>query len=337
MGDGVVVSYYEFVSQDHVVIVCAADGQILREFTVDLWNAEYLFIADQTINLVAYLSTGFPYGETYTVHTYSPEGTPLAVDTALVVPLPDGFTPAGHAYHFADGVLTVASALVESGSAPRTYDVYLGRHSASGRSAGPVWHPGPIPQWSFIQGWTLTRAPDGSDVLGFFVAADLEPEIRIAAFDAQGFPLPAVERSYAVADLFSLSGMDVAVAGETVYPLYAAQARSSEETSGLFIAAFPFADFLNSPQRPPLPPRQVSLTAYPNPFNAAVRIDFTAFGQLPATLQIFDLTGRRVADLPVATGSQSLIWKADGLPSGVYYLQLQTPQTGVAQRLLLLR
>lgn len=337
LGDYIVVGYYEFNSQDHVIMVLSADGQIVHEFAVDLWNAEYLFTAGQTINLIAYASTGFPFGETFTVHSYSQTGVSLGVDTAHVVPLPDGFSPSGHAYHYADGVLTIASALVVSGSDPLSYFVYLGRWSPAGRSAAPVWHPATIPPWSYAQGWTLTRGPDGSDLLGFFVAADLEPQVRIAAFDSQGYPLSPGERIYSVSDLFSLSGLDLTVSGGIVYPVFAAQARSSEETSGIFIAGFPFVDFLGSRERPHIAPEQLSLTAYPNPFNAAVRIDFAAPVPHNTNLQIIDVLGRRVADLPANAGARSVRWTADGLPSGMYTVRLKSSQSNAAARVILLR
>ncbi|RKZ31807.1 hypothetical protein DRQ36_00660 [bacterium] len=95
-------------------------------------------------------------------------------------------------------------------------------------------------------------------------------------------------------------------------------------------------------------PEKLSITVYPNPFNSAVKIDCRgvgATGRSPRQvgLQIFDITGRLVADLPLpraesddktgghienrspdsARGPTPLIWRPDeSLGSGVYLVHI---------------
>jgi hypothetical protein len=58
-------------------------------------------------------------------------------------------------------------------------------------------------------------------------------------------------------------------------------------------------------------PEGITLTCYPNPFNAATTIT----GE--AEIAIFDITGRRVATLHAAKGRA--VWEPKNLSSGVYY------------------
>jgi hypothetical protein len=67
------------------------------------------------------------------------------------------------------------------------------------------------------------------------------------------------------------------------------------------------------------------LQNYPNPFNPSTNINY----QLPAdkyvSLKVFDILGREVATLVnefKKTGSYSVEWNGNNLPSGVYFYRL---------------
>jgi hypothetical protein len=69
---------------------------------------------------------------------------------------------------------------------------------------------------------------------------------------------------------------------------------------------------------------------YPNPFNPSTTIQYTITGGVgtlhEASLQVFDVLGRRVATLvdgPVAPGTHSVKFDASRLSSGVYFYRLQ--------------
>ncbi|MCP4584093.1 MAG: T9SS type A sorting domain-containing protein [candidate division Zixibacteria bacterium] len=72
-------------------------------------------------------------------------------------------------------------------------------------------------------------------------------------------------------------------------------------------------------------PQNLELSAYPNPFNARTRINFSLVVQSPVEISIYDITGRLVevlCDGQLPAGSHSLVWQADNLPSGVYFTRL---------------
>jgi len=67
--------------------------------------------------------------------------------------------------------------------------------------------------------------------------------------------------------------------------------------------------------------------AYPNPFNGQLRIDFALNVSGKASLMVYDLSGREVAEIAdgnFAAGEHSRVWQADGLPSGLYILKLRS-------------
>jgi hypothetical protein len=80
-------------------------------------------------------------------------------------------------------------------------------------------------------------------------------------------------------------------------------------------------------------PDKVGLTAYPNPFNSATTI--TVDGGEDATIEIFDIAGRRVAALHAENGKA--VWQARGLGSGVYFARASGGKTSEGIKLVYLK
>jgi hypothetical protein len=99
------------------------------------------------------------------------------------------------------------------------------------------------------------------------------------------------------------------------------------------------------PRPVPVPLSHQLLSNYPNPFNPSTNIDFVVEQTGPVELTVFDILGRTVADLVNANytaGSYSLYWDATSnsgvtLPSGSYWVYLNTPSQKVMHRIVLLR
>ncbi|OGJ89814.1 MAG: hypothetical protein A2268_07475 [Candidatus Raymondbacteria bacterium RifOxyA12_full_50_37] len=77
--------------------------------------------------------------------------------------------------------------------------------------------------------------------------------------------------------------------------------------------------------------------AYPNPFNAVVIISFPSAGLRPVSLFLFDVHGRMVKDLTAACKSNSAVWNAENMPSGVYAVVLKTKTAVFTGAIILLR
>lgn len=83
-------------------------------------------------------------------------------------------------------------------------------------------------------------------------------------------------------------------------------------------------------------PDRFELRAYPNPFNFATRIEWSA-AKAPATATLFDLLGRRTQSWSVDPYTTHFDIDAHGLAAGRYYFTLSTPTGSATVPLLYLK
>jgi hypothetical protein len=89
-----------------------------------------------------------------------------------------------------------------------------------------------------------------------------------------------------------------------------------------------------------LPAVTALAAAYPNPFNPATRIHYQLADAGHVTLDVFDLTGRRVArlvDQDQAAGEYRVTFDGARLSTGMYLVRMQTGQYHSIQKLFLLK
>ena len=70
---------------------------------------------------------------------------------------------------------------------------------------------------------------------------------------------------------------------------------------------------------------QIQLITNPNPFNQSVRLNYMLPAAADVRLSIYDITGREVASLVnghSSLGQHSVVWNAEDLSSGVYFVRL---------------
>lgn len=78
----------------------------------------------------------------------------------------------------------------------------------------------------------------------------------------------------------------------------------------------------------------------PNPFNWQTRITFNLPQPLQVNLDIFDLGGRKVANLlnqQMPAGSHSIIWDAKDFASGIYFYRLQAGEYRDSRKMILVK
>ena len=82
------------------------------------------------------------------------------------------------------------------------------------------------------------------------------------------------------------------------------------------------------------------LSVRPNPFAASTEITFSLSKKMVVKLSIYDASGRLIENLlerPLSEGTHTVIWNAEKLPRGVYFLKFYTEKSIVTEKLTLLR
>lgn len=80
--------------------------------------------------------------------------------------------------------------------------------------------------------------------------------------------------------------------------------------------------------------------AYPNPFNSVAVFEFELPRPADVRLRIFDLLGREVTTLAhglVEPGKGKMTWRADGLPSGIYFAMFEAAEFSAVTKVILLK
>ena len=79
---------------------------------------------------------------------------------------------------------------------------------------------------------------------------------------------------------------------------------------------------------------------YPNPFNPVTTIEFSIMKRGPVRLTIYNQLGQKVAtlvDKNMRIGNYSIKWDAFDLPSGFYFLNMQSKDQKISQKMILIK
>jgi subtilisin family serine protease len=82
------------------------------------------------------------------------------------------------------------------------------------------------------------------------------------------------------------------------------------------------------------------LKVYPNPFNPTTTIRFTVKSNHATSLRVYNIAGKLVETIvndKLLPGEYTYTWKASGLPSGIYFVQLKTPSSSITQKITYLK
>lgn len=162
---------------------------------------------------------------------------------------------------------------------------------------------------------------------------------------------PTVEGSYLAASVIFSTIFNLPVTNNS----YSAEISSENAsymqniaTESVFNSSFNW-DFITDIEHVENIKHEIFLQNYPNPFNPATTIKYTipsnmkrqtSNGKTLIRLDVFNILGREVAILVndrKAPGNHSVIFDAEGLPSGVYFCRLITNSTVKIQKMILLR
>ncbi len=89
-----------------------------------------------------------------------------------------------------------------------------------------------------------------------------------------------------------------------------------------------------------LPKQSVLYKAYPNPFNPQTTIRYELAEKTNVQIRIFNVTGQCVASLvdqQLDAGAYSMVWSPQNMPSGLYFVHMQTQDYQTTNRVLFLK
>jgi hypothetical protein len=87
-------------------------------------------------------------------------------------------------------------------------------------------------------------------------------------------------------------------------------------------------------------PGNLSINAYPNPFNAYTMIDFGLPEKSHVTIEIFDLLGRKIETLfdgSQPAGYHSVTWNSGDYSSGIYFCRIEAGDFAETRKMILLK
>jgi photosystem II stability/assembly factor-like uncharacterized protein len=90
----------------------------------------------------------------------------------------------------------------------------------------------------------------------------------------------------------------------------------------------------------PVLPEKITFSSYPNPFNALTTISYALPQASNLTVEIFDITGRKIQTLFSGyqeAGEHSTIWDAGQAASGVYFYRIKAGEFSSVKKCVLLR
>ena len=107
-----------------------------------------------------------------------------------------------------------------------------------------------------------------------------------------------------------------------------------------FLSQSGLAVSIEDPNRETLPDGISLDQNYPNPFNPSTEISFTLPGSENVSLEIFDITGRKVATLidgVQSAGTNTVRFDASSLSSGMYIYRLQSNSFSLTRKMMLIK
>jgi hypothetical protein len=87
-------------------------------------------------------------------------------------------------------------------------------------------------------------------------------------------------------------------------------------------------------------PMNLSITASPNPFNAATRISYSLAEPAEVTLEIYNIRGQKITTLEdgwKSSGVHTVNWNANDFATGMYFVRLNTGVESRVQKVILLK
>lgn len=327
LGDSYFLTYHDFATGQTVKRISEA-GSVEDSTTFAIPAVQFAYLRNSEPHLVTHHSVlaGSIYTNVTSLYRFDTEAQLVETIVLRVETLPDGELPAGQAFDYTNDALSILWGSVVPGEPLNDFRVWLTRYDSGGLYNAPAWDPGPLPQESFISQWGLLRAANGQYVMAAFIRGESDRELWFMGLEADGssnsmihiVPI-ALNQSVNGLSMIELQGSLIAAITEVT--------DNSQPSAGMQLLAFPLDILLDFSDDRPAMISELTLSAFPNPFNPATTVQFTLAKSTTGKLVIYDLLGRAVATLAegsLGAGEHHYVWNASTLASGRYFCELTT-------------
>lgn len=324
---GYFLSYHDFAT-GQTSMRFSDEGVIQNVTTLDIQDILFAYMEAGLPHLVSQhfdINEGL-YTNITTVYVFDVMANIVDTTVLRIVPLPAEEIPAGHAFHYSNGVLTVVAGTAVPGQPRNDFQVWITTYDGTSITNMPPWDPGPLPQRSFITQWGILRVSNGQFVMAVFVRGEDDRALWFMGLESTGEfnnnievePIPLEH---------SVNGIQIVERDGSAILAFTENADNAEPSNGVQLMAFPLSLLLDADGERPELPSEISLAAFPNPFNPTSTIRFTLPESGDARLTVYDLAGRQVATLfqgALSVGNHEQLWDATNLASGKYFCRLAT-------------
>ena len=345
VGSQLFLTFFDWAVPARMLLWLDETGDILRQQSEPIGEVSYVYGIGDTAMLVEYAPR---FEEEWlwhflAVHGYAASGARLFSDTLLADTLDNGpifeHIFVGSSFDERDGELLAALITATAVQYPQNYRAQLVRYRDNAATRHDPFETGSPPMDGYLSHFRVAHGGNGGGVLLWFsVVSAQNVGLRARAFNASGAPYSAT-REFPPDSAQLPYGLSVVVHDGTVYAAYAAQS-GSVSSRGVYAVGFPENELLDAGVSPSALPASFHLAAYPNPFNAATRIEFTLPRPGEVSLIAYDVLGReiaRLADGVSAAGTHSVLWKAENQASGLYFLRAQSGSFSQTKKVILIR
>ncbi|MBK6765241.1 MAG: T9SS type A sorting domain-containing protein [bacterium] len=184
------------------------------------------------------------------------------------------------------------------------------------------------------EAYTTAQRATAHPEYGFALLTTDGQGIKLAQIDLDGQLLRSSTTVYESESYPSLLDYTIADNGD-IYVLW------RDDYSQLKLLIIPWDAVLSAPRDAITPlPTDLSLAAYPNPFNSSVTLRYDVPRAGNVDLAVYDLQGRLVETLrdeSAQAGSHELRWSPQDAASGVYVVHFTTSAGRATQKLLYLK
>ncbi len=272
------------------------------------------------------------------VQRYAHDGTPLGQNYCINDTSGQSTVTTGYAFHLTPTNRMEAAMVIKDYSSPiHQYTTFVGAESSETQVS---WNLSDTLN-NVYRLYALTKNSEQEMVLAIRRnnQSVTNEYLDFWACDSTGVKL-GEPLTIALPDSQFSTDIKLVTLGESFYAVYSyGNLGWPDNPLQIWMTAFTTSDILPA-NKPVTVPEVIALSAWPNPFNSFVSIEYSLPVQIYVTLSVYDILGRHVETLLQETqipGMHRAYWHAGPYASGSYFIRLENLSARTVQKIMLIR